>query len=176
MLPSPTQSPTHITPQPADRLQDAVRRQCPSWLSADVDDIVQTASIRVLMRQREEPSLLPTVAYLRTVAKNAVIDAARRHGSRTMRHQQAAVVVRDAVRDPEQILLDRELGETLREHLARLPQARRDAITLYVRGYGATEIANRFGCPTKRVENLLYRGLRSLRESLSAAGVSPAAA
>lgn len=176
MLPSSTQSPTHITHPATDRLHDAVRRQCPSWLSADVDDIVQTASIRVLIRQREAPSLSPTAAYLRTVAKNAVIDAARRHGSRALRHQQAADVARDAVRDPEQILLDRELGETLREHLARLPQARRDAIVLYVRGYGATEIANRFGCPTKRVENLLYRGLRSLRESLSAAGVSPAAA
>ena len=176
MLPFSTQTPTHIPPPPTDRLHAAVRRQCPAWLSADVDDIVQTASIRVLTRQREAPSLCPTAAYLRTVAKNAVIDAARRHGSRTQRHQQAAVVARDGVRDPEQIMLERELGETLREHLARLPQARRDAIDLYVRGYGATEIANRFGCPTKRVENLLYRGLRSLRESLSAAGICPASA
>ena len=175
MLPPASQRPIHFPPA-RERLGDAVRRQCPPWLSADADDIVQAASLRVVLRQREAPSLSPTPAYLRTVAKNAVIDAARRHGSRTQRHQQAAVVARDEHRDPEQMLLDHELGATIEEHLARLPPARRDAVSLYVRGYGATEIATRFGCPTKRVENLLYRGLRSLRDSLTAAGFTPRAA
>ncbi len=160
----------------ATHLGAAVARHCPPSLSAERDDIRQTASISVAMRMRERPDLSPTKAYLRRVAVNAVIDAVRSRGSRHRWHQQVARAPCELPRTPEEQLLDAELGQTLREHIERLPQARRDAVSMYVRGHGPSEIAEHFGCGTKRVENLLYRGLRTLRASLAHAGYGPGVA
>lgn len=156
-----------------DCLGEAVRRHCPPWLSHDSDDIGQTASVRLMMRLRDVPSLEASPAYVRRVAKNAVIDAVRSQTARQHRHRQAATVCRDTPASPEQQMMNRELGRALAEHLARLPDARRRAVALYMRGHGATEIAEQWGCATKRVENLLYRGLQSLRQSLTRAGFAP---
>ena len=151
-------------------------RHCPASMAADRDDIRQTASINVTLRMRQKPELAPSRAYLRRVAVNAVIDAVRSRGSRQRWHHQVARMPRELPRTPEEQLADAELGQTLREHMERLPSARREAVSLYVRGHGPSEIAQRFGCGTKRVENLLYRGLRSLRASLTHAGYAPATA
>ena len=154
----------------------AVARHCPPSLSAERDDIHQTASMSVAMRMRQRPDLSPTKAYLRRVAVNAVIDAVRSRGSRQRWHHQVARLPRELPRTPEEELAAAELGQALREHIDRLPQARRDAVVMYVRGHGPSEIAQHFGCGTKRVENLLYRGLRTLRASLTHAGYGPGVA
>lgn len=151
----------------------AVARHCPPSMAGERDDIHQTASINVALRMRQRPELCPTKAYLRRVAVNAVIDAVRSRGSRHRWHGQVAALPREPSRTPEDQLRVAELGRALREHIERLPRARRDAVVMYARGHGPTEIAEHFGCGTKRVENLLYRGLRTLRASLTHAGYGP---
>ncbi|MEM6991461.1 MAG: RNA polymerase sigma factor [Myxococcota bacterium] len=154
-----------------ETVAEAVRAYCPTWLRSDCDDISQTASLRVVLCMRQRPDLRPTAAYLRRAARNAVIDTVRRCDARERWRHAAACIPRDAERNPEQLALDRELARTLQQHLARLPEDRRDAVALYVQGCRPSEIADRFACGTKRVENLLYRGLRSLRKSLADEGM-----
>jgi RNA polymerase sigma factor (sigma-70 family) len=107
------------------------------------------------------------------MARNAVVDAARRRGARRQRDRDVTTLGRSPGRTPEELMLAAELGETLVEHIERLPEARRDAVTRYIRGERVPEIAEATGESPKRVENLVYRGLRSLRQSLSDAGVRP---
>jgi len=155
-------------------LGDAVRRHCPPWLQSETDDICQTASVRLLRKLREEPVVHASRTYLQRAAKNAVIDAVRSHATRERHHKQVAVVGREGERTPEQLTADRELRHALADHVERLPAARQEAVTMYMGGHGIAEIAKQLGCGTKRIDNLVYRGLRSLRESLTTAGITPA--
>ena len=65
------------------RLVNAVRRICPRWLSAEADDIVQAALVRVLSGQRSrEGSGPPPASYMWKVAYSAMIDEIRRRRRR----------------------------------------------------------------------------------------------
>ena len=44
---------------------------------------------------------------------------------------------------------------------------------MYLDGDGVSEIARRLECPRKRVDNLLYRGLATLRRALTQQGIDP---
>lgn len=156
-------------------LGDAVRRHCPPWLQSEADDICQTALVRLLRKLREEPVIHASRTYLKQAAKNAVIDAVRSHAARERHYQQVAAVGREAEPTPEKLAADRELRHTVTAHVERLPSARNEAVSLYIDGHAIAEIAERLGCGTKRIDNLVYRGLRSLRDSLTTAGITPAA-
>ena len=54
----------------------------------------------------------------------------------------------------------------IRDCLGRLSAARRAAVTLYLEGLKASEIALALGWTQKRVQNMVYRGLEELRECL----------
>lgn len=160
-------------------LSDAVRRACAHWPSAQTDDITQITRIRLFRRAQQRPDMTFTPSYVRRAARYAVIDAARRH----RRHHElrsryevtaattaAAATVTD---DPETRLLADEVAQAVAEQLDHLPPARREVVMMYLDGYGVSEIARRLGCPRKRVDNLLYRGLTKLRRALAQRGMSP---
>lgn len=182
-MPRPNFEPTssHQTLSPtaaASALREAVCRACPPWLRQSRDDIAQSAFVRVIARSRRGSTPILTEPYLRRTARNAVIDAMRgraRRGAASDVDTGAWTRPR-RLRDPEAALADQALGRRIAHHLGRLPEARRQAVTLFLEGFGVTEIAVRLGWNRKRVDNLVYRGLASLRRSLTQEGVTPATA
>ncbi|MCH9688337.1 MAG: sigma-70 family RNA polymerase sigma factor [Deltaproteobacteria bacterium] len=174
-LPKPPMSPLHDPSLLDDCVRDAVRRTCRGWLSAHVDDISQSTRLRLVSRVRERPALQLTRAYIRQAARHRAIDEVRHHQSRDAQRSKYELTVapKPGPRDPESALINREVGGVIREQLERLPDARREAVSLFVDGHGITEIAQRLGCSRKRIDNLVYRGLATLRRELTARGVTP---
>ena len=151
----------------------AIDRRASSALASDRDDIHQVASLRLMQRMRACPDVTVTRSYLHRVARNAVVDAARQRSARSQRERDVCAFGRPPARTPEDAVLDAELGETLAAHLAKLSPARRDAVVRYIRGDRVPEIAAETGESPKRIENLVYRGLRTLRRTLTEAGLRP---
>ena len=174
-------TPTPVTlPNPnrcalVHELPAAVRRNCPGLLRHVRDDIAQSAAAAVLARVNKAPTTEVNEAYVRRVAKNAIIDVVRKETRRDhwWSMHRAALHVREP-RDPEHELMGRELARRVDVHLQQLPTARREVVSLYLEGYGISEIADRLGCNRKRADNLVRRGLATLRQNLLDEGLAAA--
>jgi len=134
-------------------------KHCPSDLISLREDLVQTALLKLFERGVDRETEAPRASYVRQVAFTVVIDELRR--KRRQEAQRVALGVR-----AEAEAAPAEVGVAIRQCLARLPEARRTAVTLYLQGSRASETARALGWKEKRVENLLYRGLEELRQCL----------
>jgi RNA polymerase sigma-70 factor (ECF subfamily) len=161
-------------------MEVAVARVCPLWLRDRSDDLVQVAMMRLLAIERkssEKRELKP--AYLRKVAYSAMVDEIRRQ----RRRQEVPLAEDDPERpwaslpssdpDPEHQHVARQLGEGIRSCLALLIGPRQAAVTLYLQQHTVPESAKLLGWTPKRTENLVYRGLRDLRQCLGKKGIEP---
>ncbi len=161
-------------------MEAAVAKVCPAWLRDRSDDLVQMAMMRLMAIERKsaEPRELKP-AYLRKVAYSSMVDEIRRQ----RRRQEVPLGDDDPERpwdvmpssdpDPEHLHASRQLGEGIRQCLARLIGPRQSAVTLYLQQHTVPEAARLLGWTPKRTENLVYRGLRDLRECLRKKGLEP---
>lgn len=159
------------------RLVTAVSRVCPTWPSADREDLVQAAMVKLMAigRGAEENGPLPA-SYLYRVAFSAMVDELRRRGRRPevpLESDGSSDVHEARAANPEQIARAREIGRGLRACLAAIGRDRRAALTLRLLGFSVPGVARRLGWPAKRVENLVYRGLSDLRACLERKGLKP---
>lgn len=152
-----------------------VRRICPAWLTAQADDLVQNALLRVHDVARREGNPRFGASYLWRVAHSVMIDEIRN------RRRRGEVSLTDEVKklrvssepDPELRAAGRQTGLAIRECLRRLVEARRRAVTLYLLGHSVPESARLLRWSPKKTENLVYRGLADLRQCLRAKGIEP---
>jgi RNA polymerase sigma-70 factor (ECF subfamily) len=157
----------------------AVARACPSWLANRADDLVQAGLMRVLeVHRRREGNAELSPSYLRKVAYSAVIDEIRRWRRRREVPLESAEGGIDPVAEtvsgspnPEEQSAGRELGDAIRDCLARLVGPRRMAAVLHLQGHSVPEIGRLMGWDGKKADNLVYRGLADLRECLESKGV-----
>lgn len=159
------------------QLARAVARVCPSWLSAQAEDIVQAALIRVMeiMGRREGKDGLNS-SYLWKAAYSATVDEIRRQ--RRRREVPLEVGAVDATLatpqpGPEDAGRGREIARELQDCLGRLGEPRRLALVLHLQGHSGPEAARLLGWSEKRVENLIYRGLADVRRCLEEKGLRP---
>ncbi|MEM6992959.1 MAG: RNA polymerase sigma factor [Myxococcota bacterium] len=156
-------------------LPRAARRHCPTALRHVGEDICQSAAAQVLARAQRNPETIVTSAYVRRAARNAAIDVVRKESRRRewwlLHHAQFPTPM---PQDPERQLMERQLRHTVATHLHALPDARREVVLLYIEGHGIAEIAQRIGCNRKRADNLVRRGLATLRQALLNEGVMAA--
>lgn len=162
------------------RLHDAVKHVCPQSLSSHAEDITQEAWLRVtaaLEREGERERPLPA-SYIRRTAYNATVDAIRRH--RTRRHQEQPM--NEAIENnpgpprqgnPHRELAAKELSSGIEGCLGEMVKPRRVAVILHLQGHTVAEVGRLLGWPATRANNLVYRGLRSLRHCLSTRGLAP---
>ena len=159
----------------AHRVQRAVRTVCPVSFSADRDDLAQAALTRIVRRVRAGASPKTfTPAYVRTTARNAVRNA---HRGRSRAPERADCDPGQSLAgpdtgDPEVRLHRHEIAAAIEDCLGALPVPRRDAVRSYLLGESVADIAVRNGWDRKRADNLVYRGLASLRRQLGARGVT----
>lgn len=159
-------------------LSRAVARVCPAWMATHGEDIVQIAMAKVL-RAMERGKAADEIgrAYLARVAYNALVDEMRKQTRRralsTVGVDEAPMALVTDAADPESATASAELGREIRDCLGRMAQSRRLAVTLYLEGRGATEIAEMVDWKRKQADNLVYRGLNDLRRCLTDKGLTP---
>jgi RNA polymerase sigma-70 factor (ECF subfamily) len=161
-------------------LTRAVARVCPAWLTAQRDDLVQAAVMRVIRRFQgrgvASEGVAPfTSSYLHKVARSVLVDEIRRVRRRqeTDLDGQGADHVPVTTADPERMVASVEIGQGIRCCLTKLKQERRLAVTLYLQGHTVAEAARILDWSPKRTENLVYRGLADLRDCLTCRGIEP---
>jgi RNA polymerase sigma-70 factor, ECF subfamily len=161
------------------RLARVVDRVCPAWLSAQRDDLVQSALMRVMhLLDRSGPSEgnTPfTASYLHKVAHSALVDEIRRVRRRRETDLEEGAGDHHAIgtHDPERIAASTEIGRGIQSCLIHLKHERRLAVTLYLQGHTVVEAAHILDWSPKRTENLVYRGLADLRACLTSKGMRP---
>ena len=153
------------------KLEKAIAAVCPPWLADKKDDLVQDAMMRIMDICEKNPEGNPefSSSYLWKVAQSTVIDEIRRH-----RRNQEIQLDDDnrpempATRSssPEDNARSRELGERIRGCLRKMVPNRREAVTLKLQGHSVPESAKILGWTTKKTENLVYRGLKDLKDCL----------
>ncbi len=154
-------------------LERAVRRSCPAWLAQDWEEVVQTALLRLFEYARKRGEAGFTKAYVFRAGQNAVIDECRRRIVRNDHLEaESADFAASSAPDPERRAALSELGNSLRECLAKLIASRREVLTLCLLGWKNREISEHLSLGTKKVENLLYRARRDLEACLAERGVA----
>ncbi len=147
---------------------------CPAWLSADRDDIVQNACIRLLRISSEaEKSKEFSASYLWRTAHSAVMDEIRRRMRHPTVSEEEAAEVAAPGGTPEGGRVDREVGEAIVAGLRNLSEPRRRAVALHLFGYSLEESARMLDWDAKRLANMRYRGLDDLRDLLKERGYGP---
>jgi RNA polymerase sigma-70 factor (ECF subfamily) len=173
--------------QPLERyrayLDLLARAQLPEELRGPLDasDLVQQSLLqahrkRDQFRGRSEAEFL---AWLRAILAHLLTDVARRHGPRQasrghslergMEESSARLEQWLAADDtsPSQGVIREERLLRLAEALGRLPADQRTALELrHLQGLAVSEVCRRMGRNTASVANLLYRGLKGLRQRL----------
>lgn len=159
------------------KLTHAVARLAPASLSADRDDIVQVALMRLMkIFPTGEGSGPSAASYLWKTAFSVTVDEIRRRARRPETPLESAAGVLDVVaegRSPEAALQNRQLGDAIRGCLQKLPRDRRSAVVLSLVGHPVREVGERLGWNVKKAENAVYRGMAALRQCLTLKGIRP---
>lgn len=154
---------------------------------ADAEDITQEAFIRAYrFFDRYDPSL-PFENWLYRIISNVFIDDVRRRPKFKVQSLDQTVTARstagevhlelpDEHANPEVLMLEASLDETLQEALDSLPRDFRQAVILAdIEGLSYEEISEVMGCSLGTVRSRLHRGRKLMRNKLLAAKSSLAA-
>ena len=159
------------------RLQRAAARICRGPLVIHVEDIVQIVLMRVVegIARGEVKPVVPS-SYLSRAAYSVLVDEVRRQRRRRevpMTETTRPQLPPHAAGNPERAGADLEIRRALRDCLAGLIRPRRLAVTMHLQGHSIQESARLLDWPSKRIDNLVYRGLGDLRRCLSTKGITP---
>jgi RNA polymerase sigma-70 factor (ECF subfamily) len=131
---------------------------------ADAEDLVSDVFMRAL---RAIPRYEPRVAFLAwlyRIARNAVIDRARRSRTQISFEDALAHPGADNIVEPDATILALSDKEAVRAALAKLTPLQQEVIVLrFVEGYSTLEIANFVGKREGTVRGIQFRALEALR-------------
>jgi RNA polymerase sigma-70 factor (ECF subfamily) len=142
--------------------------------SADCEDIVQEAYLRLLeFSHRNRPPGSPG-GYLLVIARNLVAEAGRRSARDNRRNQMLEVLntqLAPAVPSPEELAFVDQARQRLARTLRALPPRTRKAFLLHrYRAMKHTEIAARLGVTVRTVERDVAHALSRLKDVLIEGG------
>jgi RNA polymerase sigma factor (sigma-70 family) len=169
-----------------DLLRNAIARICPKTLGLQFDDIEQDARLRLWRALQAETKITDPASYLYRIAWTATLDAVRRVTAR--REEQLRLsedrpadeaarpgpvhdIPTGEERSPERLAERRLLLRRVEAALGRLPEDRRRAVGLHLRGFTPPEIAQLLTWSESKARSLVYRGLDDLRARLAVEGI-----
>lgn len=164
------------------RLQQMVRKVCPTWLEREKDDLAQKAMIRLLeLEQRVGTENREICAsYLYRTVLSTVIDEIRKRKREVLANdvEDYRVDAADHAKNEELQSSNNPLGKlraaklraAILDCLARLNEERRRATSLRLQGFSNLEISKLLGWKPKKAENMALRGRLDLRKCLSKKG------
>jgi len=126
------------------------------------EDVVQNVLISIHLSRHTFRAERPLTPWVRAIARNAVVDWARRRA----RSREVGIASADALAAPAPPPRQ-ELSPGLARALGRLPDAQREAVWLLkVEGLTVTEAAARAGVSAGALKLRAHRGYRALRDLL----------
>jgi RNA polymerase sigma-70 factor (ECF subfamily) len=163
-------------------LRRAIVRFCPRDKGLQFDDIEQEARLRLWRALQDEREVTNYASYLYRIAATATIDALRRVQAR---HEEQLEILIDQRTDdgeimlapapvkdsPERLAESREAVDKVMSAVAKLPEAQRRAVGMYLQGMTSQDVADLMGWSEPKSRNLVYRGLKELRKSLREEGI-----
>lgn len=166
-------------------LRQTIARLCPKDLGIQFDDIEQEARLRLWRAVEAEREINFHGSYIYKIVVSVTINAIHRAKSRREEQLRLAddeeaedaadvkttTLAAGAENSPEAQAEREELLRKVEEALARLPENRRLAVGLHLKGMTTDEIADLMGWSEPKARNLVYRGLKDLRGELRAAGI-----
>jgi RNA polymerase sigma-70 factor (ECF subfamily) len=163
-------------------LRSVIARLCPKDLGIQFDDVEQEARLRLWRALASEREILDLASYLYRIAATATIDAVRRVKARREQqlcvseeesgeHGLAVSVASDPDDSPERAVEQHDLARRVVAAVETLAENRRRCVRLHLEGFTTEEIANLMNWTEPKARNLVYRGLKDLRERLRAAGI-----
>ena len=163
-------------------LRRAIVRFCPRDKGLQFDDIEQEARLRLWRALQCEREVTNYASYLYRIAATATIDALRRVQAR--HEEQLEILVEQRTDEGEMMLLpapvkdsperlaeSREAVDRVMSAVAKLPDAQRRAVGMYLQGMTSQDVADLMGWSEPKSRNLIYRGLKELRKSLREEGI-----
>jgi RNA polymerase sigma-70 factor (ECF subfamily) len=166
-------------------LRQTIARICPKDLGIQFDDIEQEARLRLWRAIEAERKINFHGSYIYKIAVSVTINAIHRAKSRREEQlrlaedavdegaEEAQPITLAASEDnsPEAQAEREELLRKVDEAMARLQENRRLAVGLHLKGMTTDEIADLMGWSEPKARNLVYRGLKDLRDELRDAGI-----
>jgi RNA polymerase sigma-70 factor (ECF subfamily) len=166
-------------------LRQTIARICPKDLGIEFDDIEQEARLRLWRAIEAEREISFHGSYIYKIVVSVTINAIRRAKARREEQLLMAGDVEEedasevrlitltagAENSPEARAEREELLGKVEEAMARLPESRRLAVGLHLKGMTTDEIADLMGWSEPKARNLVYRGLKDLRDELRDAGI-----
>src|SRR3989344_3099477 len=131
------------------------------------EDIAQTVFSKAwTARDRYEDRGRPPLAYLFTIARNAIIDFQRRKDAMAMPYADMALLaVADDANDPVRMAQQTENAKTVRAMLMGLPEDQRDIILLrYIAELSYAEMAEVTGKTEEALRKTVSRTIHELRQ------------
>ena len=163
-------------------LRRAIVRFCPRDKGLQFDDIEQEARMRLWRALQDEREVTNYASYLYRIAATATIDAMRRVQAR--HEEQLEILIEQRTDDgdimlapapvkdsPERLAESREAVDKVMSAVAKLPDAQRRAVGMYLQGMTSQDVADLMGWSEPKSRNLVYRGLKELRKSLREEGI-----
>lgn len=163
-------------------LRRAIVRFCPRDKGLQFDDIEQEARLRLWRALQDEREVTNYASYLYRIAATATIDALRRVQAR--HEEQLEILIEQRPDDgdvmlalapvkdsPERLAESREAVDKVMSAVAKLPDAQRRAVGMYLQGMTSQDVADLMGWSEPKSRNLVYRGLKELRKSLREEGI-----
>ena len=166
-------------------LRQSIARVCPKDLGIQFDDIEQDARLRLWRAIEAEREINFHGSYIYKIVVSVTINAIRRAKARREEQLRLAEDGADegaaevkpispaagAENSPEAQAEREELLRKVEEAMARLPESRRRAVGLHLKGLTTDEIADLMGWSEPKARNLVYRGLKDLRGKLRSEGI-----
>ncbi|MFN0110093.1 MAG: RNA polymerase sigma factor [Blastocatellia bacterium] len=164
-------------------LRQTILRVCPRDLGLQFDEIEQEARLRIWKALESEREIRDLTSYLYRIAVSATLDAVRR--VKRKREEQLVLEAEDdspqtaqshhlqvdSMFAPDIAASRKQTIQRVKEAMARLPDNRRQAVSLHLQGMTTQEIAALLDWTEPKARNLVYRGLNDLRQSLKESGI-----
>lgn len=156
-------------------LRRTIARMMSGAGGASFEDVEQDARIELWRALQGERKIAHPTSYIYRVAVTAALRAIRR--AKTRRETPLAEEGFDglpntaSLPDPEDLARGHETLRKLDSALSRLPENRRLAVSLHLRGMTTEEIGEILGWSEPKARNLVHRGLKDLRRELAAEGI-----
>jgi RNA polymerase sigma factor (sigma-70 family) len=150
-----------------------IQKYSPQQKGIDPDDVFQDVKIKIWKILNDEKKIDNYASYIKKIVDSSVIDQIRR-----MRREEHILFSEMQKRISEKRNIykrddfdEQKLKAVLEQAVDSLLESRRKAVKLYLLNMNLEEISELFSWSRHKTRNLLYRGLKDLKQRLKERGI-----